>query len=114
VHVAEASGDGEVRADRSEGVVDGEDILGLGVEGVVVDVFVVDAVFFTAGDTDFLHLLALVNRPGRKGRGTISSHCFMGAARFKYLAVVSMFQSTGSSDKSIMWEENRGSPCCLK
>ena len=28
----------------------------------------------------------------------------MGAARFKYLAVVSMFQSTGSSLRSIMWE----------
>ena len=68
VHVAEASGDGEVRTDRGEGVVDGEDVLGLGVEGVVVDVFVVDAVFFTAGDTDFLHLLALVNKPGRKGK----------------------------------------------
>jgi hypothetical protein len=55
VHVAEASGDGEVRADRGEGVVDGEDVLGLGVEGVVVDVFVVDAVFLAAGDTDFLY-----------------------------------------------------------
>lgn len=55
VNVAEASGDGEVRADRGEGVVDGEDVLGLGVEGIVVDVFVVDAVFFTAGDTNFLH-----------------------------------------------------------
>jgi hypothetical protein len=54
VHVAEASGDGEVGADGGEGVVNGEDVLGLGVEGVVVDVFVVDAVFFTAGDTNLL------------------------------------------------------------
>lgn len=57
VHVTEASGDGEVRADGGERVVNGEDILRLGVEGVVVNAFVVDAVFFTASDTDFLELL---------------------------------------------------------
>lgn len=58
VHVAEAGGNGEVWADRGEGVVDGEDVFGLGVEGVVVDVFVVDAVFFTTSDADFLNSLA--------------------------------------------------------
>ena len=53
--VAETGGDGEVRGDGGEGLVNLEDILGLGVEGVVVDVLVVDAVFFAAGDADFLY-----------------------------------------------------------
>ena len=38
----------------------------------------------------------------------------MGAARLRYLTVVSMFHCTSSSDKSIMWLENSGSPCSLK
>lgn len=56
VHVAEAGSDGEVRADGGESLVDVVDVLGLGVEGVVVDRFIVDAVFFTASDADFLVL----------------------------------------------------------
>lgn len=54
VDIAEASGNREVGADGGQGVVDGQDILGLGVEGVVVDVLVVDAVLLTTGDTDLL------------------------------------------------------------
>lgn len=54
VDVTETSGNGEVGADGGESVVDGEDILGLGVEGVVVNVLVVDTVLLTTGDTDFL------------------------------------------------------------
>lgn len=54
VHVTEAGSNGEVGADGAEGVVDGQDILGLCVERVVVDVLVVDAVLLTTGDTDFL------------------------------------------------------------
>lgn len=54
VHVTETGGDGEVGADGGEGLVDGEDILGLGVEGVVVDILVVDTVLLTTSDTDFL------------------------------------------------------------
>ena len=50
VDVAEASGNREVRADGREGLVDGPDILGLGVEGVVVDVLVVDAILLAASD----------------------------------------------------------------
>jgi hypothetical protein len=34
--------------------VDGQDVLGLGVEGVVVDILVVDTVLLTTGDTDLL------------------------------------------------------------
>lgn len=56
VHVTETSGNGEVRANGGEGVVDGQNVLGLSVEGVVVDVFVVDTIFLTTGDTDFLVL----------------------------------------------------------
>ena len=54
VDVTESSGDGEVGADSGQGVVDGQDVLGLGVEGVVVDVLVVDTVLLTTGDTDLL------------------------------------------------------------
>ena len=54
VHVAEGGRDREVGADLAERRVDVVDVLGLGVEGVVVDVFVVDAVFFAACDADFL------------------------------------------------------------
>ncbi len=114
--VSETSGNGEVWGDWRESLVDGKDILGLGVEGVVVDILVVDTILLTACDTDLLFLI-LAN--GCKYEAvfiglTISSHCFIGAARLRYLAVVSMLKSTSSSLRSIMWEENRGSPCSLK
>jgi hypothetical protein len=54
VDVTETSGNGEVRGDGSKGLLDGKDVLGLGVEGVVVDVLVVDTVLLTTGDTDLL------------------------------------------------------------
>lgn len=54
VDIAEASGNGEVRADGGEGLLDGQDVLGLGVEGVVVNILVVDTVLLTTGDTDLL------------------------------------------------------------
>ena len=54
VDVTEASGDGEVGADGGQGVVDGQDVLGLSVEGVVVDILVVDTVLLTTGDTNLL------------------------------------------------------------
>jgi hypothetical protein len=57
VHVTESGSNREVGADRGQCVVDGQDVLGLGVERVVVDVFVVDTVFLTTGDTDFLRPL---------------------------------------------------------
>lgn len=54
VDVAESSGNREVGADGRQGVVDGQDVLGLGVEGVVVDILVVDTVLLTTSDTDLL------------------------------------------------------------
>lgn len=54
VDVTESSGDGEVRRDGGEGLVDGQDILGLGVEGVIVNILVVNTVFLTTGDTNLL------------------------------------------------------------
>jgi hypothetical protein len=54
VNVTETSGDREVGADGGKGVVDSEDVLGLGVKGVVVNVLVVDTVLLTTGDTDLL------------------------------------------------------------
>ena len=54
VNVTETSGNGEVWGDRRKGVVDVKDILGLCVEGVVVDIFVVDTILLTTSDTDFL------------------------------------------------------------
>lgn len=59
VNVTETSGNGEVGADGGEGVVDGEDVLGLSVEGVVVNVLVVDTVLLTTGDTDFLPTVSI-------------------------------------------------------
>lgn len=55
VYVTEGGGDREVGADLGEGRVDVPDVLWLGVEASVVDVGVVHAVLFTAGDAD-LHL----------------------------------------------------------
>lgn len=54
VDVTEASSDGEVGGDGTEGVLDGQDVLGLGVEGVVVNILVVDTILLTTGDTDLL------------------------------------------------------------
>lgn len=42
VDVAEACGDREVLGNGAQGLVDGKDVLGLGIEGVVVDILVVD------------------------------------------------------------------------
>lgn len=55
VHITETSGNGEVGADGGESVVDGQDVLGLSVQGVVVNVLVVDTVLLTTSDTDFLN-----------------------------------------------------------
>ena len=54
VDVTKASGNGEVGADGGESVLDGQDVLGLGVEGVVVNILVVNTVLLTTGDTDLL------------------------------------------------------------
>jgi len=102
-------GNGEEGRDGLQGLVDGEDVLRLCVQAVVVHVFVVDAILLAAGDTNLLKKdvglgKGLAARTATRSRRTISSHCFMGAARFRYLAVVSIFHSTGSSLRSIMWE----------
>lgn len=60
VDVAEASGNGEVGGDGREGVVDVEDVLGLSVEGGVVNVLIVDTILLTTGDTN-LHLEPLLH-----------------------------------------------------
>ena len=69
VDITETSGNGEVGADGGELVVDGEDVLGLSVERVVVNGLVVDTVFLTTSDTDFLQKLAynLLLPPEEKG-----------------------------------------------
>ena len=54
VDVTETSGDGEIRADLGQGAVDVPDILWLGVQGIVVHTLVVDTVFLTTSDTNFL------------------------------------------------------------
>jgi hypothetical protein len=60
VDVSETSGDGEVWGDWGEGLVDGENILWLGVEGVVVNILVVDTILLTTGDTDFLQQISIL------------------------------------------------------
>lgn len=53
VHVTESGGDGEVGGDGGQSLVDVEDFVGLGVQGVVVGTSVVDAIFLTTGQADF-------------------------------------------------------------
>jgi hypothetical protein len=60
VNVAETSGNGEVGGDLGELLVDVQDVLGLGVERVVVNILVVNTVLLTTGDTD-LHLEPLLH-----------------------------------------------------
>lgn len=105
VNITETSGNGEVWADSGERLVDGENVVGLSVQRVVVDGLVVDTVFLTTSDTDFLFTFSIsvpMFKSQEVKRLTISSHCFMGAARLRYLALVAMFSSAGSSDMSIM------------
>ena len=54
VDVTEASSNGEVWRDWGESLVDGKDILGLGVERVVVHILIVDTIFLSTSDTDLL------------------------------------------------------------
>jgi len=53
VDVSETGSDGEGLGDGGKGVVDFEDVLGLSVEGSVVDAGVVDTILLTTGNTDF-------------------------------------------------------------
>ena len=70
MHVSESRGDREVGADWGQSLIDGINVFGLRVQGVVVYIFVVDTVFFTTSDTDFLHC------PSRNGSGQFQSDCF--------------------------------------
>lgn len=54
VDVAKAGSNAEVRADGGKCLVDLVDVLGLSVQAVVVDVLVVDTIFLTTRDADFL------------------------------------------------------------
>jgi hypothetical protein len=60
VDVTETSGDGEEGRDLGESLEDLVDVLGLGVERVVVNVLVVDTILLTTSDTDF-HLEPLLH-----------------------------------------------------
>lgn len=86
VDVTEAGGNGEVGGDGGESRVDIPDVLRLRVERVVVYILVVHAVLLTTSDTCRLLAGCMV---GMLARGSIpisiSSHCFMGAARLRYL-----------------------------
>jgi hypothetical protein len=113
VDITESSSNGEIWRDRGKCLVDGKDILWLGVERIVVNVLIVDTIFLSTGDANFLYVIRYCFDE-KVIALTISSHCFIGAARFKYSAVVLMLKSTSSSLKSIIWLENRGSPCSLK
>ena len=56
VDVTESSGNGEVRGDLGQSLVDLVNVFGLGVEGVVVDRLVVNTVLLTTGDTNLLFM----------------------------------------------------------
>ena len=55
MNVTETSGDGEVWGDRGESLVDGQDVLGLSVKRVVVNILVVNTILLTTSDTDLLN-----------------------------------------------------------
>ena len=57
--ISEARRDREIRTDFGQGGPDVVDVFRLGVEGVVVDIFVVDAIFFTTSDADFLYVVSI-------------------------------------------------------
>lgn len=59
VDVTKASSDREIRANLGKSLIDVVDVLGLGVEGVVVHLLVIHAVFFAAGNSNFLNFLAV-------------------------------------------------------
>ena len=54
VDVSKTSSNGEVWGDRGERLVNGENIFRLGVEGVVINIFVVDTILLAASNADFL------------------------------------------------------------
>lgn len=54
VDVTKSSSNGEVRRDWREGLVDSQDILGLSVKRVVINILIVDTILFTASNTDLL------------------------------------------------------------
>jgi len=54
VNVTKTSSNGEVWGNWGQSLVNGKDILGLSVERVVVDILVVDTIFLTTSDTNFL------------------------------------------------------------
>jgi len=58
VNITETSSNREVWGDWGELVVNGKDILWLSVEGVIVDVLIVDTILLTSGNTDFLDFLS--------------------------------------------------------
>lgn len=58
VNVSEASGNGKVWGDWGKSLVDGKNVLGLGVQRVVVNILVVNSILLTTGDTDFLETVS--------------------------------------------------------
>jgi hypothetical protein len=54
VDVAETSSNGEVWRNWLKSLVNGKDILGLGVKGVVVNILVVDTILLSSSNTNFL------------------------------------------------------------
>ena len=54
VNITETGSNREVWGDGGESLVNREDVFGLGVEGVIVHVLVIDAILFATGDTNLL------------------------------------------------------------
>ena len=56
MHITKTGSDGEVRADLGERGPDVVDIFWLSIEGVVVDILVVDTVLLASSNSDFLDI----------------------------------------------------------
>lgn len=54
VNIAEASSDAEIWGDFDQCGVDVVNIFGLGVKGIIVNIFIVNTIFLTASDSNFL------------------------------------------------------------
>ena len=54
MNISETGGNREVRGDWRQSLVDGKDVLGLGIERIIVNRLVVNTILLTTCDTNFL------------------------------------------------------------
>lgn len=93
VDVTESSSNGKHVTNGRKGLVHVPHLLGTSVKLVLINILVVDTIFLSP-------VIPI----------SVSSHIFMAANFLKYCWQIAMFSSSGSSERSSIWEEKRGSP----